>query len=1006
MGHGTVGRRLIWIWAAATAMVLPVATVAIDRARPGVIEKPGAYRQGPTFAVTLALTAEQLGIGDHSFNTTAAGVVWSYLDREYPVEADWFLQDLGAPRVEWLRSPFSPALGARAVSTACAELGAVGIPLRAEASRLARQGGLSSRQAWTGLYLRACRARRQKRLVAARRLVPAMVFAKHFNMGGSHYAYTEAQSDGQDERHFYPGAALCVMRWGASGPIQETLLSDPTGVIRDPAVSYDGRRVLFAWKKSLDADDYHIYEMDLRTRAIRQVTRGVGAADYEPAYLPGGRIVFSSTRCVQTVDCWWTEVSNLYSVRLDGTGLRRLGYDQVHTNYPQVTADGRVTYTRWEYNDRGQIFVQSLFQMNPDGTGQRELYGNNSYFPTSLLHARAIPGSAKLLAVASGHHTLQNGQLVMVDPGKGRQENAGVELIAPRRPTPAERVDAYGQSGNQWAYPYPLDFRQFVTSFRPDDGYTRLRDYFDGRYSIYWMDVNGRREVLAADRDQSCHQAVPLVARPMPPARPSAHGNGPAVVHIRDVYAGAGMSGVARGSAARIRVVALGYRAAGIGNNGNQGMAGGALVCTPVGVSQAAWDTKTVLGEAAVLPDGSATFEVPPQTPVYFQVVDRNDRVIQTMRSWATFQPGEKAACVGCHESSQSPPPVGRAGAVLASPERLVAPYGTQGFSFARVVQPILDRHCVACHSDRSKLPPGRSLRTTVDLADLTPISDVGEEWSYTTERPAEGWQGTAFSAAGWRVGRAGFGTLPPTTRTTWDTTDIWARRTFTMPAGVATGRLFLRVFYDEDFEIYINGVLAASGTGFVTDFEQVPILRPGAAAIHAGGNALAVHCRQTLGGQGIEVGLYAGPPAPPTTGGSFSLLATTVHDVQAARNWSDAYLALTSATEYQPPESEHTAYIGHSSDLVNWVSPQSAPPVQSPYSAGSCRSLLMEMLEQGHGGVRLAREELAAIACWIDLAVPFCGDYREANAWTAEQVAKYDHFEAKREAMRRLEEK
>ena len=50
-------------------------------------------------------------------------------------------------------------------------------------------------------------------------------------------------------------------------------------------------------------------------------------------------------------------------------------------------------YTRWEYNDRGQIFPQALFQMNPDGTGQTEFYGNNSWFPTTILHARGIPGT-------------------------------------------------------------------------------------------------------------------------------------------------------------------------------------------------------------------------------------------------------------------------------------------------------------------------------------------------------------------------------------------------------------------------------------------------------------------------------------------------------------------------------------------------------------------------------------------------------------------------------------
>jgi Tol biopolymer transport system component len=101
---------------------------------------------------------------------------------------------------------------------------------------------------------------------------------------------------------------------------------------------------------------------------------------------------------VQTVDCWWTEVSNLYRCDGDGGSLRRLTFDQVHDNLPTVTDDNRILYTRWEYNDRGQIYPQPLMQMNPDGTNQSDFYGGNSWFPTTILHARGIPGTQKAVA--------------------------------------------------------------------------------------------------------------------------------------------------------------------------------------------------------------------------------------------------------------------------------------------------------------------------------------------------------------------------------------------------------------------------------------------------------------------------------------------------------------------------------------------------------------------------------------------------------------------------------
>ncbi len=159
------------------------------------------------------------------------------------------------------------------------------------------------------------------------------------------------------------------------------------------------------------------------------MTFGLGFADYEGAYLPDGDLVFNSTRCVQVVDCFYTEVSSLYTCDRDGRYLRRLAFDQVHSNYPTVSDDGRVLYTRWEYNDRGQVFTQGLFQMNPDCTNQTECYRHNSYFPTAVLHARQVPGTSKIVAIASGHHCPQTGKLILLDPSRGRQENEGAQLI-------------------------------------------------------------------------------------------------------------------------------------------------------------------------------------------------------------------------------------------------------------------------------------------------------------------------------------------------------------------------------------------------------------------------------------------------------------------------------------------------------------------------------------------------------------------------------------------------
>jgi hypothetical protein len=734
------------------------------------------------------------------------------------------------------------------------ELGAQGEKTRAELEKLRQAGTPAHSQPWLELYAAACQARREGRLRSLATKCPAFVFTKHFNMGGSHYAFTEGLSDAQSERHFTPGAALCLLEMKGATPVVRTLLEDPSGVIRDPDVAYEGDRVLFAWKKSDRRDDYHLYEMDLASGKVRQLTSGLGFADYEGAYLPDGDLVFNSTRCVQVVDCFFTEVSNFYTCDHNGRFLRRLGFDQVHTNYPTMTEDGRILYTRWEYNDRGQVFTQPLFQMNPDGTGQTEYYGNNSYFPTAILHARQIPGTSKAVAIAAGHHTPQMGKLIVLDPSRGRQESEGVQLVAPVRRTLAVRVDAYGQEGELWQYPYPLSETEFLVTYSP---------WGSGRqpllFGVYFMMVDGRRELLAHDPKVSCNQAVPL-RRAAPYRRPKTtdYGRETGTFSIQDVYAGSGLTGIPRGKAKKLRVVGLDFRAAVVGGNHNRGEAGMAFVATPVSVAQGSWEAKTVLGETPICADGSAFFTAPARTPLFFQVVDEKGYVIQTMRSWATLQPGENASCVGCHEHKNWTPLAGPLPQAMGRrPPPLDPFYGPpRGFSFPQEIQPILDRHCTGCHNDRSSLP--------------------------------------------WLTG----------TRST------------TSP-----------------------------------------------------------------------------PPKEDRSETSFSLLSTTTTDSVSRRHFSDAYLALTGAVR-----GYDGALEGTSRPLVNWVSPQSGPPMRQPYSAGSATSRLLALLEEGHRGVKLSREDLEKLACWIDLVVPYCGDYREANAWSPFEKARYDYFLGKRKRMEATE--
>ncbi len=133
-----------------------------------------------------------------------------------------------------------------------------------------------------------------------------------------------------------------------------------------------------------------------------------------------------------------------------------------------------------------------------------------------------------------------------------------------------------------------------------------------------------------------------------------------------------------------------------------------------------------------------------------------------------------------------------------------------------------------------------------------------GFSWRYTLAKPADAWTQPAFDDTAWKEGPAGFGT-PKTpgavVRTRWDTQDIWLRRTVELPEAQG-GDFSFSVHHDEDVEIYVNGVLAAKATGYTTRYEELPLTPEGRAALKPGKNVLAVHCRQTTGGQYIDVGL------------------------------------------------------------------------------------------------------------------------------------------------------
>ena len=133
--------------------------------------------------------------------------------------------------------------------------------------------------------------------------------------------------------------------------------------------------------------------------------------------------------------------------------------------------------------------------------------------------------------------------------------------------------------------------------------------------------------------------------------------------------------------------------------------------------------------------------------------------------------------------------------------------------------------------------------------------AQVPSTWRFTTTAPGRGWQQPGFDDSSWREGPAGFGTAGTrrlNVRTEWATEQIWMRRQIELSAQPKAANI--RLFHDDDCEVYINGQLAVQRSGFVRRYVLVSIEEPG--ILRRGKNTIAVYCRQTLGKQGIDVEL------------------------------------------------------------------------------------------------------------------------------------------------------
>lgn len=493
---------------------------------------------------------------------------------------------------------------------------------------------------------------------------------------------------------------IALLSLKSGGPLRTLYRPEKDVFVGDLALHWDADRLLFSMPGSNGR--WQVHELTLADGQARELTliHEPDVDNYEACYLPDDAIIFASTAPFVGVPCVTgsSHVSNLYRFEAAGNAIRRLTFEQDHNWCPRVMHNGRILYLRWEYSDIPHFASRILFHMNPDGTGQMEYYGSNSYWPNAMFYARPIPGHpTKVVAIVGGHHGVPRmGELVIFDPALGRREADGVVQRIPGYGKPVEPIledNLVDQSWPRFLHPWPLSEKYFLVSCKPSP---------DAPWGLYLADIFDNLVLLREEKGVALFEPVPVMSTLRPPALPNRVDlkRNDATVLISDVYTGDGLKGVPRGTVKQLRLFTYHFAYHGMGGQINR-----------VGLD-GPWDIKRVLGTVPVEDDGSAYFRVPANTPVSVQPLDENGQALQLMRSWMTAMPGETMSCVGCHESQNTPPPVQIADAARRAPSEIAPWYGpVRGFSFRREVQPVLDHYCVGCHNGTQEgLPDFRDL--------------------------------------------------------------------------------------------------------------------------------------------------------------------------------------------------------------------------------------------------------------------------------------------------------
>lgn len=511
----------------------------------------------------------------------------------------------------------------------------------------------------------------------------------------------------------------------------------PRGNYTTLASSFDAGTLYFAFAPRAAAKpDYYspgrrcfdVYAISAGGEDLRRLTDGPDD-DFDPCPLPDGSVAFMSTRRGGFGRCHnpWEPLPayTLHRMDADGGNVRTLSFHETNEWHPSVLADGRVVYSRWDYVDRSAAHFHGLWVSGPAGAKPMVLFGNYTQRINACFQPRSVPGSDRIVFIAGAHHADVGGSLVLLDPARlsldpttGQDSFDAIEVLTPEVCFP----EAPGWPKSFFHSPWPLSEDYFLVSFSfdplPGMG-PKVKD--DSETGLYLFDRFGNLELLYREPGVSCMYPIPLSPRPVPPVlgtqRDASLGDEGEFI-LTDVRTSHFPLPASR-PIRELRVFqVLPKSETHVANQPRLGYAN-------------AESARLFLGTVPVEEDGSAYFRAPAGKPLYFHAVDDAGRAVQGMRSVTYLQPGERRGCVGCHERPGTAPPRHPPMALRRPPSTVrPGPDGSRPWSYPRLVQPVLDAHCVRCHDGtsgegkhRPDLTAGPSEQFTLSYENLRPYA-------------------------------------------------------------------------------------------------------------------------------------------------------------------------------------------------------------------------------------------------------------------------------------------